>query len=341
MRALWRVLVGACIAVPLHGAPMFTGSASCATCHAFISASQAKSAHAAALGPATQHPLASAFASAKLLVRGRYRFALRGSTDGLHARIDDGKDVMDLPLEWAFGAGRQAVTFVTGINKDWYVEHYASFYPKLNGYAATPGQAVLQPADLREAAGVLYQVNDPINGIASCFECHSTGPVSFGEDGRAHLTEAGVHCEACHGPGSDHVRDPGKHPLSNPGKLSALGINEFCGKCHRAPAKGISTDWNYAWNVRHAPVYLTESPCFRKSNGALSCLTCHSMHDGAGTKTLADYNARCLTCHAQTKMPPNCVDCHMPLVSPQAPLRFTNHWIDVYKVNSSKLKPIR
>jgi predicted CXXCH cytochrome family protein len=285
--------------------------------------------------------MASAFASANVLVRGRYRFAFRHDADGLRVRIDEGQDVMDLPLEWAFGAGRQAVTFVTSVNRDWYVEHYASFYPKLNGYAATPGQGVLRPANLREAAGVLYQINDPVNGIASCFECHSTGPASFGEGGQARLTEAGVHCEACHGPGSEHARDPARHSLFNPGKLSASGINEFCGNCHRAPTKGAPTDWNYAWNVRHAPVYLAESRCFRKGNGALSCLTCHGPHEAVGANTLADYNAPCRGCHAQTKMPPNCVDCHMPLVSPQAPLRFTNHWIGVYKASGSKLKPTR
>jgi formate-dependent nitrite reductase cytochrome c552 subunit len=36
----------------------------------------------------------------------------------------------------------------------------------------------------------------------------------------------------------------------------------------------------------------------------------------------------------------NCIDCHMPKVSPQIPLRFTNHWIGVYGPGA-KLKPIR
>jgi hypothetical protein len=30
----------------------------------------------------------------------------------------------------------------------------------------------------------------------------------------------------------------------------------------------------------------------------------------------------------------------MPLVSPQAPLRFTNHWIGIYR-SGAKLKPLR
>jgi formate-dependent nitrite reductase cytochrome c552 subunit len=48
----------------------------------------------------------------------------------------------------------------------------------------------------------------------------------------------------------------------------------------------------------------------------------------------------CGSCHAgvHSRTRSNCVDCHMPLVSPQPPLRFTNHWIGIYK-NGAKLKP--
>ncbi|MDQ2901480.1 MAG: hypothetical protein M3Y07_17035, partial [Acidobacteriota bacterium] len=97
---------------------------------------------------------------------------------------------------------------------------------------------------------------------------------------------------------------------------------------------------NYAWNVRHQPVYLSESLCFQKSVGALSCLTCHDPHESAQKKPAAYYNAKCISCHAEgiTERSSNCIDCHMPLVSPQAPLRFTNHWIGVYGAGA-KLKP--
>ena len=68
---------------------------------------------------------------------------------------------MVLPMEWAFGTGQQAVTFVTKVNKDWYVEHYSTFYPVLPAWGATPGQAEIQPASLAEAAGRVYPTADP------------------------------------------------------------------------------------------------------------------------------------------------------------------------------------
>jgi len=258
---------------------------------------------------------------------------------------------MDLPIEWAFGAGRQAVTFVTRVDKDWYVEHYSTYYPALRAWGPTPGQDAVNPTSLPQAAGLLYKTSDPDAGIAGCFECHSTGPVAFGPAGEAHVGEPGVRCEACHGAGADHAQNPSRKNIRNPAPLPAAQLNEFCGKCHRPPAaKGVTIDWNYAWTVRHQPIYLSQSACFRQSRGALRCFTCHEPHEPAGKRDAAYYNGRCGSCHSASTSPPkpvclerkpaNCIDCHMPLVSPQAPLRFTNHWIGIYR-SGAKLKPLR
>ncbi|MDQ6664217.1 MAG: cytochrome c family protein [Acidobacteriota bacterium] len=351
---VFRLMRGtAFVVISLHAEAIvqYAGSAACASCHPAESFHQLASAHAGALFRATDHPALKALPRELKLVRPpTYRFQFSRSSTAMKVRIQDSTGAMDLPLEWAFGAGRQAITFVTRVNKDWYVEHYGSFYPALRAYAATPGQSAIQPTSLPEAAGVIYKIKDPATGIAGCFECHSTGPVWFDPDGEVHLTEPGVHCESCHGPGEAHVKSPTRHRPEDPGKFSAVRLNDFCGKCHRPPAaKGVTIDWNYAWNVRHQPVYLSESPCFKKSGGALSCLTCHDAHESAGKKPVAYYNAKCSVCHAEGNRPPNrvclkrqpanCIDCHMPLVSPQPPLRFTNHWIGIYAAGA-KLKPV-
>jgi hypothetical protein len=298
------------------------------------------------------HPLVSTFpANLGLRRNPSYRFEFISRPGELRTRIFDATDVMDLPMEWAFGAGRKAVTFVTKVNQDLYVEHYASYYPAVHAWGPTPGQSAIQPTSLATAAGVLYRTTDPAAGIAGCFECHSTGPVTFGADGAVHLTELAVRCEDCHGPGADHAKRPSSKNIQNPKTFSAARLNEFCGRCHRPPAAlGQKVDWNVAWNVRHQPLYLNESACFRKSRGALSCLTCHDPHEPAGKKEASFYNDRCLGCHSSTAPRPdvinhsqatvNCIDCHMPAISPQGPLRFTNHWIGVYGPGA-KLKPIR
>jgi hypothetical protein len=329
----------------------YAGAKICGGCHPAEFASQSSSAHANALFRAPDHPLAAAFAAgAKLTRKPRYRFEFFRPGGELRTRISDGTDVMDLPMEWAFGAGQQAVTFVTKIDKDWYVEHYSTYYSVPRSWGATPGQEI-PPASLPEAAGRVYSTSDPATGIAGCFECHSTGPVSFGAAGEARITEPGVRCESCHGQGAEHAANPSRKNIRNPENLSARELNRFCGTCHRQPAPpGQTVDWKASWNVRHQPMYLNESACFRKSGGALTCLTCHDPHEPAGKKASTFYNSRCVDCHSTTAPPPkpacetqtpaNCIDCHMPLVSPQAPLRFTNHWIGVY-AGGAKLKPVR
>lgn len=251
---------------------------------------------------------------------------------------------MLLPVEWAFGAGRQAVTFVTRVNEDWYLEHAVSYYPLIKFFGVTPGQDVLRPKSIQEAAGVLYALNDPSKGIQGCFLCHSTGPVTFSSAGVASVTEHGVRCEACHGPAADHVRQPSGGQSLSLHEKTGEEISTLCGKCHRPPAQpDEKVDWNYAWNVRHQPMYLNQSRCFQRSSGRLSCVTCHEPHAAAGTDKLATYNRVCQSCHQSGEhaaVESNCVDCHMPRVSPQPALRFTNHWIGIY-LDGSRLRPIR
>ncbi|MEO8053457.1 MAG: multiheme c-type cytochrome [Acidobacteriota bacterium] len=264
---------------------------------------------------------------------------------------------MNLPLEWAFGGGDQAVTFVTRVDEDWYLEHYLTYYSAPRALGPTPGQEGLVADSLPHAVGLLYKTLDPNTGVMGCFQCHSTGPVGIGAKRELQPAELGVRCEACHGPGSLHrdaavlgQKETARKLIGNPRRMSAAELNQFCGTCHRRPAPpGSATDWNVAWNVRHQPVYLNQAACFRKSNGALSCLTCHDPHQDLRRNDVAYYNQKCLSCHGASRppqpvcvatKPANCIGCHMPQVSPQAYLRFTNHWIGVY-AQGSGLKPIR
>ena len=312
----------------------FAGTAVCGKCHAAQFAAQSKTGHAQALSRAAEHPLRAVWPlkTTEAGRAGKFRFRF----DGLSLRVDDGADVLAVPMEWAFGAGQQAVTFVSRGDSRFYLEHYLTYFSKLRAFGPTPGHAALRPSNLAEAAGLLYKAGDPVAGIDGCFECHSTG-------GLKQLTPAenGVRCEACHGPGAKHAESNGKSPVLNPGRMAASALNDECGKCHRPPASDpAKVDWNYAWNVRHQPVYLSQSACFVKSAGKLSCLTCHGPHEPLRTEA-AYYDQRCANCHKTRSpdcAPRDCAGCHMPRVSPEPPLRFTNHWIGIYR-GGAGLKP--
>lgn len=311
-------------------------AAQCRDCHPRQAAAHAGSAHTRALFKTQEHPLYPRFSAKFQLERGPFSLAVEGGR--LRAGSRDSR--FAAPMEWAFGSGEQAITFVSRVSPEWYVEFYPSWYRALGGFAPTPGQHALRPDSLERAVGLLYKTNDPATGIRGCFECHSTGPVTADATGALVPTRPGVHCEACHGDGAVHRAKPTRHNITRFTAASGRQLNDACGQCHRKPSPEQRTDWNYPWNVRHQPLYLNQSRCFQQSRGKLGCLTCHDAHSKLSRDT-ARYNATCQGCHAKTRAHgTNCVDCHMPAVTPEPPLRFSNHWIGIYPAGA-KLRPRR
>ncbi|MDX2267278.1 MAG: multiheme c-type cytochrome [Bryobacter sp.] len=244
--------------------------------------------------------------------------------------------------DWAFGSGTHAITWVKQKDARHYLELGQSWFRRTDRMALTPGHT--------DSAGVTYRLFDSGAQILRCFSCHSTGPLEVSEAGVIQPHEAGVRCEVCHGPGQRHITSQGtKYSIENPARYSAKAVNESCGACHRQSKPGVSeTDWSDAWNIRHQPVYLAESRCFLRSEGKLSCLSCHQPHEKLNQDATA-YNAQCAACHPkpkhlsfgqQTGNREACTTCHMPKIAASPDIAFTNHWIGVYP-GKSKLRPRR
>lgn len=348
--ALLLCLAAGLLAQKTGGGNRYVGSRACQSCHAQQHASQSRSGHAAALSRAADHRLASSFPKEFTAYRAP-DFRLHWKRDGGAFRVSifDGKQTVETGVEWAFGAGDQAVTFVSQMDEGRYVEHHLSYYPAAGSLALTPGHRSTRAANAQEAFGVFYATFDPESAMLRCFQCHSTGPLSLGENLKIEPRELGVRCEACHGPGMRHASAGTKATIFNPKKLSAPQMNAFCGACHRPPASDpANIDWRDPWNVRHQPVFLSQSQCFLRSGGKLNCLTCHDPHAPLRRKEVAWYNSRCATCHRSDVRPParictsgastDCAQCHMPKVKPQANLQFTNHWIGVFRAGAA-LRP--
>ncbi|MBW6517945.1 MAG: NapC/NirT family cytochrome c [ANME-2 cluster archaeon] len=158
-----------------------------------------------------------------------------------------------------------------------------------------------------------------------CTKCHNTGS-SYESDqdnlpGMVGSWEfRGIQCEACHGPGSEHVARRG-------GKGVAIVVNReasMCGQCHRRgadddkiPAKGKF--------VQHHEQYLDFLSSGKMS--ALNCVDCHDPHQpvhvgATNTEAGKGIISTCEECHQTEEAGYNgtvmqlegveCIDCHMP-----------------------------
>ena len=327
----------------------YAGAEACQACHPTQSSSQQLTGHALSLSNPLAHRLARRFEDAPM----------KTLSEDIQVRFEseDGAAVLATTLagserktivDWAFGAGEQAVTFVSRVDEDWYLEHRWSYYIKAGHLSVTPGHLAVSPETLDEAVGISYRIFSPRTEIMSCFGCHSTGGIELMENYSIAVREPGVRCEACHGGGAAHIQaaaagqlDLAIEKIRNPGRLTPVGMNTYCGVCHRPPqSERAAVVWNDPWNVRHQPVFLGRSQCFQVSEN-LRCIDCHDPHEPLSNKQSVSYNDQCTDCHSLAKRPPAavcpepdevaCSECHMPKVRPQSELAFTNHWIGVYE----------
>lgn len=125
VRALPSLFLLLGIAAGADPAPGYVGAETCAKCHPAEFDLQSRSAHAHTLAPSAAGQ----------------------------------------PGDWAFGAGRQAITFVRREDQDHYRELGQTWYRELNGYGLTPGH--------RNPDGVAFRLFDPDARILRCFACHS------------------------------------------------------------------------------------------------------------------------------------------------------------------------
>src|SRR5262249_25669532 len=153
----------------------YVGAQVCGSCHTDRVKRQSASEHARALRPVAEHELARFFAPDTPITRGANpRYQPTRTQPGFAAPLAASEDEKTVPVQWAFGAGDQAVTFVSQLDEDTYLEHRFSFYSQAASLDLTPGHPDKAKTSYPDAAGVAYKTFDPEAKIMRCFQCHST-----------------------------------------------------------------------------------------------------------------------------------------------------------------------
>lgn len=177
-------------------------------------------------------------------------------------------------------------------------------------------------------AWVLYNsgktTKDKPGLVYDCGTCHTTGysawPPDAHQDGlegiKGTWAEAGIQCEACHGPGSLHVGNP--HGVA----LKVERSSDLCGQCHDRGAQEV-VDAKGGF-IEHHEQY---EEIFQSKHITIDCVVCHDPH--AGVYQLREANkpttrTSCENCHwREAKVQKHrtqleCVACHMPRVTKNA-----------------------
>lgn len=162
-----------------------------------------------------------------------------------------------------------------------------------------------------------------------CAGCHHTG---FNPDSKKPVKDSyadiSIGCEACHGPGSDHLKskkEDKKKTIVNPKNLSADKEAVVCGQCHNRGHSAKRKELHYAWGYKvgedlnqyfestplsdmawfwpngnakgHREQYIDWKNTTHAQKG-VTCTKCHNPHSSARNNMLRDENnALCASCH--------------------------------------------
>ena len=207
----------------------FVGNQECLKCHTEKQQLDTPMAHAI-LKPADSKMLDEF--PPKPFKNGDYTYEIKKQGDKVIYTVSDGKTTSVFPVLYSFGEGRKGQVYIFKY-KDVLYESRVTLYRGIKGLDITIAQPQQTPTTLESAIGREI----PAAEAQSCFSCHSTGSISEGKFQPEKVGEA-VSCEACHGPGDNHIKavitgDPKNLEIFNPSHLTPIQqTQDFCGACH-------------------------------------------------------------------------------------------------------------
>jgi hypothetical protein len=300
----------------------FVGSEACAQCHASLASSVRDTEMAKALlRPEDSEVLRARDGQSFQL--DSYLYRLKRTSQGHVFSVSQGSASTSQLITWAFGEGNVSQVYVTEKQGTFYESHF-SYYGGAKGFDRTTNQP-RQAQSIQSAVGRIVMPDE----MRKCFVCHAAAVTAAGGFNDVIL---GVTCEACHGPGANHVAamkagvEGGEAFVLNPARLDRVASVDFCGSCHMTWIDVQMGDLLERQTVRFPAYRLQNSRCWEKGDARITCVGCHDPHQPLVHST-AYYDQKCLGCHvdraatAPTKERPgkacpqadhNCASCHMP-----------------------------
>jgi hypothetical protein len=309
----------------------YAGSAVCGECHEKNHEAWTHDWHARALSEANARTVEGSFRNAHYKGKSsEARMTRHGEKYVMRTRDRSGA-LRDFPVSWVIGGKRMQDTVTVFDDGRWQV---------LPIYFHVTGRG--EWVDYNEAKqGVVtpdhpyFWTNFKRTANKECLDCHSTGlDVRYDaatQEWRTSFADAGVACEACHGPGARHAETKSKSDIIHPGHIDKSLALAICGRCHgpREPlyplldikhqfkpgqryadkfqplviVDGVQRSGEYFADGRPSSSSfeyqaLLQSRCFM--SGGATCLTCHTApHKPHGPNEVkGGVDDSCRSCHA-------------------------------------------
>ncbi|HWZ34047.1 MAG TPA: tetratricopeptide repeat protein [Bryobacteraceae bacterium] len=260
----------------------------------------------------------------------------------------DGKQInlSEKKVDFVLGSGNHSRAFLHRTPENLLIELPLAWYAEKGGYwAMNPGYDRPDHQGFRRKIG--YDCMFCHNAYPEIPAANPRSTPVFS------AVPEGINCQRCHGGGEKHIAlargraraEEIRNAIVNPSRLTAARQMEVCMQCHlettssplpnsivryeRQPFSFVPGEplSEFILHFDHAPgtgrddkfeitgsVYrLRKSQCFLKSNGRMTCTTCHDPHQ---VSTAQNYVKICRQCHTATT-PSHahfdvCIGCHMP-----------------------------
>ena len=257
---------------PPEGAT-WQGNVWCTSCHSDVAAFHADTAHAAAASSRLPDELEERFLAAEVVALGEAEatLSLVGGS-GVVALRDATGAVLVLTVEGLIGDGEgRAVPYALDGEHRWPLPlaWIATDPDRAAGYPDGTGRFVAFEAERWFDDAGRFSSRDPADSAeAACLPCHVTGAdLTLREDGGVDMVatngsggwnDAGVQCEACHGPGSAHATTTDEaqraFTITSPELLQRDRAEDVCGQCHsRTVAEGTGLPYPLSSAGRFQP----------------------------------------------------------------------------------------
>ncbi len=224
-----------------------------------------------------------------------------------------GREVYESVIEYAFGTSDRYLTMVGRDAGGGYRIARLSYYDTPDGRGWDRSALDKLHPDRRHAADYQGEAIGVRDGVAKCLYCHVTNPRTDRDPAGPETADRAIGCERCHGPGGHHVgaveAGLSDWAIVNPADASpGLVTSQQCNDCHVLGRDYRKEDMDDPAWARSQGVGWIFSRCNTESGGAFGCVTCHDPHKSARATTTAEYEARCLSCHAAAGKIPTAAD---------------------------------